>query len=119
MMIARPIGQEQLICCQPSELGDLGLDPIQYVKDYVDAKYRAVVADIRAQVKNEVLSQVPTIRATVTREVMSNVPEIRAQVHTEAKSAVKPWIIATLVVGGLGLLAGAAALYKLKKKRRG
>jgi hypothetical protein len=120
MMIAKPMGQEQFVCCQPGqELGELGLDPIQWAKDYIDQKYQAIVTDIRGKVKNEVLSQVPTIRAAVTREVMSNVPEIRAQVRTEAKSAVKPWIIATLVVGGLGLFAGGIALYKMKKKRRG
>jgi len=118
MIFASPLSQEQLVCCQPRELGGLGLDPIQYVKDYVDQKYQAVVTDIRAQVKNEVLSQVPTIRATVTREVMSNVPEIRSAVRDEAQSAVKPWIIGALVLGGIGALAGIAALVKLKRRKR-
>ncbi len=49
---------------------------------------------------------------------MSNVPEIRSAVRDEAKSTIKPYIIGCLVVGGLGLLFGGVALYKLKKRRR-
>jgi hypothetical protein len=117
-MVARPIGQEQFVCHRPDGLGsELGLDLFDQLKSYVDQKYTAVVSDIRAKVKTEVLEQIPTIRATVTREVMSNVPEIRSQVRQEATSAVKPLLIAAYVIGGLGLAGAIVALVKLKKRR--
>jgi hypothetical protein len=121
-MMTAHLGQEAFVCCEPqgelAGLGELGIDILAPLRDYVDEKYRAAVADIRAKVRDEVLQQIPTIRSEVTKEVLKNVPEIRKQVRTEAQSAVKPWVIGALSVGGRGLLAGVVALYRAKKRRR-
>lgn len=63
------------------------------------------------------LAQVPAIRAAVTKEVMANVPEIRKAVKDEATKTVKPMVIGAIAVGGLALVAGAAALVKLKRRK--
>lgn len=112
MLAASPVGQEAFICQQPA-LGELGLDIMGQLQSWYDQK----ITQIRAEVKQEVLAQVPRIRAEVAKEVMAKVPEIRSAVRTEAKAAVKPWVIAAIAVGAVGVAAGGIALYKLKKRR--
>lgn len=111
--------QEAFICQQFDE-GELGFDPLAALRSELNAIYRAklseAISKIRVEVKREVLAQIPTIRSQVAKEVIQNIPEIRAQVRVEAKSAVKPWVIAAISVGALGLLAGGVAIYRGRKR---
>jgi hypothetical protein len=75
--------QEAFIC----QDGDTGLG------DWYDDQ----IAKIRAQVKAEVLAQIPTIRQ---------------QVREEATASLKPWIIAAISAGTLGMIVGGVALWK-------
>lgn len=78
--------QEAFVCHQGAELGGW---------------YEDQIAKIRAQVKAEVLAQIPTIRQ---------------QVREEATSAVKPWVIAAISAGALGVVLGGVALWRRKRR---
>jgi hypothetical protein len=110
--------QETFHCLEPTgELGiiDVGIDALR--KMY-ERKLAEAIVEIRAEVKDEVLAQVPRIRREVAREVISRVPEIQKAVRSEAKKALKPWMIATISVAALGVVAGTVALVRQKRKHR-
>ena len=75
-----------------------------------------VVGDAQAQ--NFVSGLERHIRAEAKRGAEQAAPTIEARVRKAAKDAVKPYVIASLIIGGLGAVVGGWALVRSFSRHR-
>jgi len=85
------------------------------IKDDLLRVLALVPGGFTAQTKLEELEAY--IRSEAEKGARQAIPEIRRQVKQEAENAIKPYVLASLGLGALGLLAGISATIAAFRRR--